>query len=90
MDFRVHHSKARINLPSPGKPLDNIDGERFNEPRREKCLNKNWLETPDEAKYVLEAWRERYNKGRPDMALNDQSAGEFIGGLKSLDDLQRV
>lgn len=90
MDLWAYHRKVRIDFSRPGKPTDNSFIESFNGSLRDECLNTHWFETLDEAQQVLEAWRQQYNESRPHMALNGQSPGEFVRGLKNLDDLDRV
>jgi len=77
LDLWAYHHQARIDFSRPGKPADNGQVESFNGSLREECLNLHRFETLEEAKAIIEAWRQDDNESRPHMALNGQSPAEF-------------
>lgn len=77
LDLWAYHHQARIDFSRPGKPTDNGHVESFNGSFRDECLNLHWFETLEEAKVIIEAWRQDYNESRPHMALNGQSPAGF-------------
>jgi putative transposase len=87
-DLWAYNYKARIDFSRPGKPTDNSHVETFNGSFRDECLNLHWFGTLEEAKVIIEAWRQDYNESRPHRALNDQTPMEFarniglLGGTK--------
>jgi putative transposase len=69
-------------LIQPGRPMQNGYIESFNGKFRGECLNLLWLESLEEAKVIIEAWRRDYNnESRPHMALGDASPLEFARQL---------
>jgi transposase InsO family protein len=70
-----HHPSNRHSRP--GKPTDNSYAETFNGSFRDECLNLHWFATLEEAKVIIETWRQDYNESRPHTALNDLSPAEF-------------
>jgi putative transposase len=41
---------------------------------RDECLNEHWFLTLDEARAVIEEWRQDYNQFRPHSSLDDLTA----------------
>ena len=71
-------------LSDPGKPWQNGTDESFNGRLRDECLSLEWFRSRDEARVVIEAWREHYNAVRPHSSLNYRTPSEFVDHLKSL------
>lgn len=71
----------------PGKPYQNGNMESFNGKLRDECLNENWFTSLEEARRLIEKWREDYNNARPHSALKGRTPNEaeisFIGLLKN-------
>ena len=71
----------------PGKPYQNGNMESFNGKLRDECLNENWFIDLNQAKLLIEKWREEYNHSRPPSALNGQTPNEvmnhFIGCIEN-------
>ena len=44
---------------------------------REECLNENWFTSLEDAKRIIEAWRQDYNQVRPHSSLGDLTPEEF-------------
>jgi transposase InsO family protein len=53
----------------PGSPWENGYIESFNGKMRDELLNGELLDTLDEAKVLVEAWRRVYNRIRPHSSL---------------------
>lgn len=81
-----HDQEQKWQYIQPGKPYQNGAIESFNGKLRDECLNENWFTALDEARKLIEKWREEYNQLRPHSALNGQTPNEvansFIGLLK--------
>ena len=60
----------------PGKPYQNGYIESFNGKLRDECLNENWFTSLQEAKRLVEEWREEYNERRPHSSLGGKTPGE--------------
>ena len=44
---------------------------------RDECLNQHWFVSLEEARVVIEEWREDYNGKRPHSSLDNQTPEEF-------------
>lgn len=60
----------------PGKPYQNGYVESFNGKLRDECLNENVFTSLQEAKRLVEAWREEYNEHRPHSSLDGKTPNE--------------
>ena len=63
----------------PGSPWENGHIESFHDKLRDECLNREVFGSLQEAKVVIEQWREEYNSKRPHSSLGYQTPGEFGG-----------
>ena len=61
----------------PGRPMENGYVESFNGRFRDECLNENWFCSLTEARAIIAAWRQDYNKCRPHSALGYRTPEEF-------------
>ena len=72
---------ARENIDTafiePGKPWQNGSNESFNGKFRDECLSMEWFRVRQEAKVVIESWREHYNHVRPHSSLENMTPIEF-------------
>ena len=66
----------RWDYIQPGKPYQNGYIESFNGKLRDECLNESIFVNLQEAKRLVEAWREEYNKRRPHSSLNGKTPNE--------------
>ncbi len=64
-------------LIDPGKPWQNGTAESFNGKFRDECLSMEWFRVRQEAKAVIESWREHYNHVRPHSSLSNMTPIEF-------------
>lgn len=77
-----HERGQKWEYIQPGKPYQNGNAESFNGKLRDECLNENWFTNLEEAKRLIEKWREEYNDQRPHSALDGRTPNEvshFIG-----------
>lgn len=66
----------RWDYIQPGKPYQNGYIESFNGKLRDECLNESIFVNLQEAKRLVETWREEYNKQRPHSSLNGKTPDE--------------
>jgi putative transposase len=84
LDLWAYHCQTKIAFSRPGKPTDNCYVETFNGSLRDECLNVHWFESIDDARAIIEAWRQDYNENRPHMALNDLAPQAYARNLGTL------
>ncbi len=60
---------VRLRFIDPGKPVQNAFVESFHGRFRDECLNQHWFLSLADARRIVEAWREDYNRARPHSAL---------------------
>jgi putative transposase len=77
MFFWSKDTGIRLNFIQPGKPTQNAFVESFNGKFRDSCLNQYWFRSLEEAKQVIENWREDYNEIRPHSSLGYQPPSVF-------------
>lgn len=66
----------RWDYIQPGKPYQNGFIESFNGKLRDECLNEHVFTSMQEAKRLVEAWREEYNERRPHSSLGGKTPSE--------------
>jgi putative transposase len=71
-----HDRRQKWECIQPRKPYQNGNAESFNGKLRDECLNENWFTNPEEARKLIEKWREEYNSLRPHSALNGRTSNE--------------
>ena len=69
MDDWAFKNGVKLSFIAPGKPTQNAFIESFNGKFREECLNESWFNTLEEAREIIEAWRNNYNGFRPHSSL---------------------
>lgn len=77
LDTWAYNNKVRLNFIRPGKPVENAYIESFNGRLRDECLNSHEFGSLQEARGIIEIWREDYNEKRPHGSLNDMTPTEF-------------
>lgn len=77
LDAWAYRNGVELRFIQPGKPVQNAYVESFNGKFRDECLNEHWFLTLDEAREVIEAWREDYNQFRPHSSLDDLTPEQF-------------
>ncbi len=82
MDEWAYRNSVKLEFSRPGKPTDNAFIESFNGRLRQECLNQNWFTSLDDAKQIVETWREDYNQERPHSSLKQQTPSAFVAQWK--------
>jgi len=77
VDLWAYQNGVQIDFSRPGKPTDNAYVESFNGTFRAECLDAHWFSSLNEAKQIIEAWRQEYNESRPHRALGERTPNEF-------------
>ena len=77
LDAWAHQHGVKLVFSRPGTPTDNPFIEAFNGRLRQECLNQQWFFSVDEARVLLEEWRQDYNTVRPHTALGNQTPAAF-------------
>jgi putative transposase len=77
LDTWAVRNKVQLRFIDPGKPIQNAYIESFNARLRDECLNQHWFTSLEEARAVIEEWREDYNGKRPHSSLDNQTPEEF-------------
>lgn len=75
-----HEKGVKWDYIQPGKPYQNGYIESFNGKLRDECLNENWFTSLQEAKRLVEEWREEYNERRPHSSLGGKTPSEMARG----------
>ena len=70
-------AQVRLCFIEPGKPMQNAYVESFNGKFRDACLNEHWFTTLEEARQLIDAWRQHYNWERPHSSLGYQTPEAF-------------
>ena len=83
---RLHPFTPSPTFPhsSPGKPQQNAFVESFNGRLRDECLNETLFSSLSEARSLLAAWRDDYNRARPHSALANRTPEEFHANALTL------
>ncbi len=74
----AEENKVTLRFIDPGKPMQNAYIESFNGRLRDECLNVHLFMNLNNAKKVIESWRQEYNADRPHSALNGLSPLAFL------------
>ena len=77
VDTWAVRNKVHLHYIDPGRPMQNAYIESFNGRFRDECLNQHWFTSLEEARAVIEEWREDYNGKRPHSSLDHQTPEEF-------------
>jgi putative transposase len=81
MDLWAYQNRVKIDFSRPGKPTDNAFVESFNGAFRAECLDAHWFADLNEAKKLIEAWRQEYNESRPHRSLGERTPSEFASQI---------
>lgn len=77
LDEWAYKNGVKLCFIEPGKPTQNGFVESFNGTLRKECLNENWFYSLNEARYIIEKWRNHYNEERPHSSLNYKTPEEY-------------
>lgn len=72
MFFWSQDTGVKLHFIQPGKPTQNAFVESFNARFRDTCLNLHWFRNLDDAKRIIQDWRQHYNHVRPHSSLGYQ------------------
>lgn len=78
LNLRPYHHGMRLDFSRPGKPTDNGPIETLNGSLRDECLDVYWFDSLEQAKTLIELWRQDHNESRPHMSLGNVSPAEFL------------
>jgi putative transposase len=67
---------------APGKPQQNAFAESFIGRLRDECLNETLFSSLPQARSVLAAWKNDYNRLRPHSALGNTAPAEFAEKIR--------
>lgn len=73
LDQWAYDHGVKLHFIRPGKPTDNAHIESFNGRLRDECLNQHVFLNLEEARRIIEDWRQDYNRERPHTALGGLS-----------------
>lgn len=76
LDQWAYAQGVRLHFIEPGKPVQNAVIESFNGRFRDECLNEHWFLSLADARRIVEAWRQDYNRTRPHSALGYRTPAE--------------
>lgn len=76
LDHWAYRNQLKLDYTRPGKPTDNGFIESFNAAVRRECLSQHYFSSIDDARRVIESWRDDYNERRPHGALGQRTPME--------------
>jgi len=68
---------VKLHFIQPGKPTQNAFVESFNGRFRDLRLNQNYFTSLDDARSIIDHWRDHYNRVRPHSSLRYQPPALF-------------
>lgn len=87
LDAWAYRRGIQLHFIQPGHPTQNAYVESFNGRLRDECLNEHWFSTLEEARRLIETWRQDYNTVRPHSSLGDRTPAEFAQTEQRLHDV---
>jgi putative transposase len=89
LDTWAGRNQVPLRCIDPGKPIPNADIESFNARLRDEWLHQHWFVSLEEARRVIEGWREGYNQQRPHGSLDHQTPEEFARKCRLLQEARK-
>lgn len=83
LDEWAHRRGVRLRFIDPGKPAQNAFCESFNGRFRDECLDQHWFVGLADARRLIEAWRQDYNRARPHGSLGYRTPEEARQGFQA-------
>lgn len=77
LDGWAYSQGVKLDFSRPGTPTDNPYIESFNGKFRAECLDQHWFISKEDARGIIEQWRQSYNKVRPHRSLGQLTPAEF-------------
>jgi putative transposase len=68
---------VKLHFIQPGKPTQNAFVESFNGKFRGYCLELHWFASLDDARSIIDGWRQHYNHVRPHRSLGRKPPATF-------------
>ena len=68
---------VKLHFIQPGKPTQNAFVESFNGRFRDYCLNQHYFTSLDDARAIIDGWRDHYNRVKPHSSLGYQPPALF-------------
>ena len=68
-----HHGMSEQTFSRWKQKYGGLDQGRL----RDECLNRHWFVSLADARHIIEAWRQDYNRARPHSALGYRPPEEF-------------
>jgi putative transposase len=81
VDQWAYRNGVALHFIDPGKPVQNAFIESFNGKFRDECLNQSWFTSLEDARRIIEAWREDYNTVRPHSSLGYRTPEEYAAAV---------
>lgn len=78
-----------LDFIEPGKPVQNCYIESFNGRFRDECLNEHWFLSLEDARSIIEAWRNDYNEVREHGSLGGLTPIEYRRAMESAENAPR-
>ena len=88
MEKWAFENNVKLRFIRPGKPVENAYIESFNGRLRDECLNANIFYSIDDAKKIIEDWRNEYNNWRPHSGLGNLTPKEYFDKYNNPEDLE--
>ena len=77
LDEWAYKNGVKLDFIDPGKPTQNAFIESFNGKFRDECLNEHYFKNLEEARELIENWRQEYSDYRPHSSLKNLTPMEF-------------
>jgi len=71
----------RLDFIRPGRPVENGTIESFNGRLRDERLSQHWFRSLDEARQILDDFKQDYNGFRPHSSLENRTPNEVAERL---------
>ena len=83
LEIWADENGVKLHFIQPGKPVQNCFVESFNGRFRDECLNEHWFTSIDDARTIIEAWRQDYNDVREHGSLGGLTPTEYRRAMES-------
>lgn len=81
MNIWAYEKQIVQTFIDPGKPIQNATIESFNGKLRDECLDQYLFRNLEEAREIIETWRNEYNQTRPHSSLVYMTPNEYAASL---------
>jgi putative transposase len=83
LDAWAYWNRIELDFSRPGRPGDNAHIEAFNSIVRRECLSQHWFAAIEDARRILDAWRQEYNEVRPHGGLGREAPARYRAGASN-------